>query len=84
MAKTEDVLVNQLQTLNSLVRALLAVNLESLELRQSEKIWLLYSSGLPLGEIAKILNTSSNNVAVTLHNLRKTKGTKNASKSAKD
>jgi hypothetical protein len=54
MAKTEDVLVNQLQTLNSLVRGLLTVNLESLELKQSEKIWLLYSSGLPLSEIAKI------------------------------
>ena len=73
MSKTEDVLVNQLQTLNSLVRALLTVNLETLKLKQSDKVRLLYSSGLPLQEIVKILGVTPNNVAVTLHNLRKTK-----------
>ncbi|MHB8701340.1 MAG: sigma factor-like helix-turn-helix DNA-binding protein [Nitrososphaerales archaeon] len=84
MAKSENDLVGQLQTLNALVRALLSVNLESLKLKQSDKIWLLYSSGLPIREVAQILGVSANNVAVTIHNLKKNRGARNASKSEKD
>jgi len=80
----DDVVVSELQTMNSLLRALLSLNLESLQLKQADKIWLLYNSGLAVRDIATILRINPNNVAVVLHSLRKSKGTKRGSKAEKD
>lgn len=79
-----DAVVSELQTMNSLLRALLSLNLESLQLKQADKIWLLYNSGLAIRDIATILRINPNNVAVVLHTLRKSKGTKRGSKVGKD
>jgi transposase-like protein len=76
----DDAVVSELQTMNSLLRALLILNLESLNLKQADKIWLLYNSGLAVRDIATILRINPNNVAVVLHTLRKSKGTKRGSK----
>jgi len=80
----DDSVVSELQTMNSLLRALLSLNLESLQLKQADKIWLLYNSGLAVRDIATILRINPNNVAVVLHTLRKSKGTRRGSKVEKD
>jgi DNA-directed RNA polymerase specialized sigma24 family protein len=80
----DDEVVSELQTMNSLLRALLSINLETLQLKQADKIWLLYNSGLAVRDIAAILRTSANNVAVALSALRKSKGAGRGSKVDKD
>lgn len=80
----DDAIVSELQTTNSLLRALLSLNLHVLQLKQADKIWLLYNAGLAVREIAAILQINPNNVAVVLHTLRKSKGPKRGSKVEKD
>ncbi len=56
---------------NSLLRALLAVYLDSMEKTMIQKVKLLYGAGLGIPEIAAVLGTTSNSVSVTLHKIRK-------------
>lgn len=81
---TADSVLSELQMMNALLRALLSLNMETAELRQVDKVSLLYSSGLEVRDIAAILRINPNNVAVVLHTLRKSKGTKRGSKAKKD
>jgi transposase-like protein len=79
----DEKVLSELQTMNSLLRALLSLNMETIELKQADKVWLLYNSGLAVRDIATILRINANNVAVVLHTLRKSKGTNSGSKEKK-
>ena len=50
------------------------------EKSQAEQIWLLSIAGLQPKEIAETLNTTPNNVRVTLSNMRKQKKSKTSKK----
>ena len=62
----------QLEETNALLRVLVKTSLDSVGGQTSEKVALLSQLGFRPSEIARILGTTPNAVAIQLHRLRKT------------
>ena len=71
-------LSTRLEETNSLLRVLVRMNLESVELQGSDKIAILKKAGLRAREIAFLLSMSTNAVSAALH--RQKKGLKRSAK----
>jgi DNA-directed RNA polymerase specialized sigma24 family protein len=75
-------LATQTDATNRLLQATLAVLLKQQDLNTTDKILLLYSTGLRPTQIAEILGTTQNSVNVILSKQRK-QSERNAAKSSK-